>query len=504
MAEAVFRGAFGDDPPRDHWLDEKIARAYPEGGWRAYYDAIARNGNPPEQIGRFEAAGIILQPKQLEFAAWARRLDDVEGLAEELGAPELGFGGAKGPGKSFVMFGQAAVDDCWRFDGLKVLYLRRVGKRALEQATDLVLAVLPHVDHKFVRDEVRFPNGSRILVGHFNNDKEALNYAGIEYDLIIIEETTHLSEATYKALRQSARSSKIGWRPRLYNGTNPLGVGHNWYKKRFVDHERRHKQVQDRKRKFIFATVLDNHFVNDEYIGNLQELTGAQKRAYLDGDWDVSAGAYFENFNRHLHEIDPISPALHWDVWASMDYGYNHWNVIYLHAMDDDGIVYTFDEIRHRKYHPDQIVPELAERAEGYGLTLNKLSPFYAGTDVFAKTGAARKTVAEQYKALGIKLTMADTGPGSRVAGAHHLSKLLGNPEQDVAPTWFITSNCAMLLETMGYLEVDPHNPEDVLKVDCDGDTGEGGDDAYDAARYGLKRTRRSKARHGTGASKYA
>jgi hypothetical protein len=61
-----------------------------------------------------------------------------------------------------------------------------------------------------------------------------------------------------------------------------------------------------------------------------------------------------------------------------------------------------------------------------------------------------------------------------------------------------------MLLETMGYLEVDPHNPEDVLKVDCDGDTGEGGDDAYDAARYGLKRTRRSKARHGTGASKYA
>ena len=31
----------------------------------------------------------------------------------------------------------------------------------------------------------------------------------------------------------------------------------------------------------------------------------------------------------------------------------------------------------------------------------------------------------------------------------------------------------------------DPHRPEDVLKVDIDED-GEGGDDAYDACRYGI------------------
>jgi hypothetical protein len=37
----------------------------------------------------------------------------------------------------------------------------------------------------------------------------------------------------------------------------------------------------------------------------------------------------------------------------------------------------------------------------------------------------------------------------------------------------------------MPYLEADPNNPEDVLKVDTD-DQGNGGDDPYDAVKYGL------------------
>jgi hypothetical protein len=35
----------------------------------------------------------------------------------------------------------------------------------------------------------------------------------------------------------------------------------------------------------------------------------------------------------------------------------------------------------------------------------------------------------------------------------------------------------------------DPHRPEDVLKVDCD-DEGNGGDDWYDAFRYGVMAAR--------------
>jgi len=471
-------------------LDVKVARAYPGGGWAAYRIAVAAAGNPADQIERFEAAGVILQPKQLEFAAWARRVDDAPHIEGETGTPEIGMGGAKGPGKSFALFAVAAVDDCQRFAGLKVLYLRKTGKRAQEQIEDLVGAVLDQVPHVYTKGRLRFPNGSQIIIGHFNNEKEALNYAGLEYDEIIIEEATTLTEKAHKALRQSARTSKEGWRPRIYNSTNPLGVGHKFYKKRFIDHERKHKAVEHRTRKFIFATVDDNNFVNPDYRGNLDELTGVEKRAYRDGDWEVSAGAYFDAWMYDLHVTDSFVPPRQWETWASMDYGFNHWNMIHLHAQNGDGVIYTFAELALRKHYPAEVVPLLRVMLSLYERTVGELREVRAGNDVFNKTGAAEKSVAEQYRALGVEIKPAITDAGSRVLGAHHMSALLGNPERAILPRWFVTRNCARLIETMPVLEHDPHNPEDVLKIDCD-EHGEGGDDAYDCARYGLLRDKK-------------
>lgn len=479
-------------------LDEKVAKFYPadatphltslQASWAQYHAAIAAFGNPPDQIDNFHRARIILQPKQLEFSAWARQVDAaraIEGV--ERGAPEVGMGGAKGPGKSYGVYTQMTVDDCQRYDGLKWLYLRMTGKRALEQIEDLVMMVLRHVPHKYTRGRVDFPNGSYVLIGHFRTESEAMNYAGIEYDGITVEEATHLRGRVHQALRQSARTSKRGWRPRLYNTTNPLGVGHKEYKQRFIDHERKYAGVMERTRKFIFATVHDNRAVNSDYRGTLESLTGVERRAYLEGDWDVSAGAYFDQWRYETHVVPAFTPRRTWQKWASMDYGFNHWNVIQLHATDEDGVTYTFAELAHRKHYPEQIVPQLRETLTEHGMTLNDLEQFYAGSDVFSKTGAAKLSVAEQYKALGVTLVAAQMGPGSRVAGAHHIARLLGNPALEQPPRWKITENCKRLIETMPYLEADPNNPEDVLKVDAD-ENGDGGDDAYDCAKYGLFR----------------
>ena len=48
-----------------------------------------------------------------------------------------------------------------------------------------------------------------------------------------------------------------------------------------------------------------------------------------------------------------------------------------------------------------------------------------------------------------------------------------------------IHPRCARLIETLPRMQHDEHRPEDVLKVDCD-EEGNGGDDAYDAFRYGV------------------
>jgi len=54
-----------------------------------------------------------------------------------------------------------------------------------------------------------------------------------------------------------------------------------------------------------------------------------------------------------------------------------------------------------------------------------------------------------------------------------------------IKPTLYVHERCARLIETIPALQHDPHRPEDVLKIDCDED-GDGGDDAYDSARYGI------------------
>lgn len=478
IAEAMFVNS------RQARLNALVKRAYPTGGWSEYRYWIAYHGNPADQIENFENAGIILQPKQLELCSWARRIDNTGHVGDEQGTPEIGIGGARGPGKSFGLFAQAAVDDCVRFPGCKVLYLRKVGKKAREQLFDLVQAILGYVDHKFTQDKITFPNGSRILIGHFRDEKEALNYLGLEYDVIILEEATTLSGRAHEAMRNANRTSSW-WRPRIYNSTNPLGPWHQGYKKRFIDHERKYADLFDRSRKFIFATVEDNKFVNEDYIGNLDSMTGVELEAYRYGNWDVSAGAYFDEYNYDRHTVEPfLELPRHWPIWASMDYGFQHWNMIYFHTKFD-GVTYTFHEIAHRKHYVDEIVPDIKQALVRYGRQIHHLDKLLVGSDVFAVKGESRKTIAGQYEDAGLRLTLAETGPGSRIAGAHQMSKMLGNVQRGIDPTWKITRNCTRLLDTLPYMERNPNNPEDVKKVDCD-EHGNGGDDAYDAVRYGL------------------
>lgn len=466
-------------------LDGLVARAYPDGGWAEYRQWIEIHGNPPDQIERFEKAGIIMQPKQLEFCAWARRMDTNDCIEGESGTPELGIGGARGGGKSHIVFSQAALDDCARFAGCKVLYLRRIGKTAKEQLFDLIGAVLGHTRHVATDGLIRFPNGSRIRVGHFQYEKDISNYLGMGYEIIIVEEFTTLSKRMRLSLRDSNRTS-MDMTPRMYNSTNPLGVGHQWYKKLFILHERKYGDVMNRCRKFIAATVDDNKFVNVKYRENLEENTGAELRAYRYGDWDISAGAYFDTWDYDLHTIEQMDVPSHWPVWASMDYGFQHWNMIYFHTRYD-GMTYTFHELAHRQHYVAEIVPDIKTALAEYGRTIYSLEVFLVGSDVFARRGEAKKTVAQQYEAAGIKMTAAMTGPGSRVAGAHHLAKMLGNPARQIDPKVKITRNCPQLIDCVPSLERNPNNPEDVRKVDMD-DDGEGGDDPYDGWRYGLYR----------------
>jgi hypothetical protein len=429
-------------------------------------------GCPRDQVKNFLMAGVVLQPRQLVASAAARRCDHADGPVA------IGYGGARGGGKSHWLLAQMGADDCQRVPGLKCLLLRKVGKANMEQFEDLRRRLFGKLKHEFsaYRGVLAFANGSRIIAGHFQSEKDIDAYLGLEYDVIGVEEATTLTSRKYQDISTCCRTSKPNWRPRIYSTTNPGGVGHAWYRSRFVVPmlERREAETI-----FVPARVGDNAFNNPEYRKVLEGLTGWQKRAWLDGDWDIAAGQYFTTFRREVHVLPDFDETRAVEWFAALDYGFAHYTVCLLGCKDGDGNTFIVDEHAERLWLPQRHAAAIKTMLARHGLDTLCLRRFVAGADVFSRQSDGT-TIAGQYAKLGISLRCANT---DRVNGWAEVLQGFGDVEGGVKPTLFIHPRCGRLLETLPALQHDPNRPEDVLKVDADED-GIGGDDAADALRY--------------------
>ena len=445
----------------------------------SYFKFGALHGCPADQIRHFCKARVVLQAKQLAASAAARLCDRPEGPTA------IGFGGARGGGKSFWLLSQMALDDCQRFPGLKCLLLRKVGKSNLESFEDLRRRLLTRLPHAFSasRGLLTFPNGSRIVLGHYQCEKDIDAYLGLEYDVIGLEEATTLNSRKAHDIVTCCRTSKLGWRPRIYSTTNPGGVGHGWYRTTYVTPFQQRAETGTR---FIPATINDNAFTNPDYRHTLDNLTGWQKRAWRDGDWDIAAGQFFTNFRREVHVVDDfdLNRAVTW--FAALDYGFTHYTVVLLGCEDGDGNFLIVDEHAARSWVPETHAAAIKTMFARYHITLTPrwsysitLRRFVAGADVFARQSNG-STIAQQYADLGITLRPANT---DRVNGWAEILKRLGDSAASAHPSLFIHRRCTRLIDTLPALQHDPNRPEDVLKTDPD-EHGLGGDDAADALRY--------------------
>lgn len=456
--------------------------------WARYAIAAKTAGVPADQFKNFASAKIVLNPTQLRFSATARTADIKDGPIE------IGFGGARGGGKSHGLIAQLGADDCQRFKGLKCLLLRKAAKSNIENFQDLRLKIFGRLKHAFVEKNktLYFRNGSRIVLGHFQNERDIENYLGLEYDVIALEEATTLSPAKIKQIQTCCRTSKPGWRPRMYNNTNPGGVGHAFYRAKFILPYRAHKETTTR---FIPSLPTDCPQNNEEYITVLDSLTGWQKKAWRFGDWDIAAGQFFTTFRNDLkenggHIVEHFDPLKARQWFLSFDYGFKHYTAVYLGAECDDGL-YIVDEycerLRLPKQNADGIKEMIGRQSIGgindkRKLEVRDLKSVVAGHDVFAKERDG-KSVADDYHTHGIDLKPANI---ERINGWAEMMNLLGDPEAKPVPQparMWIHRRCARLIECLPILEHDPNRPEDVLKVDCD-DDGIGGDDPGDSLRY--------------------
>jgi len=446
--------------------DEIVIEAGPE--LETYVNTAFEAGCPADQLENFIQAGYVAQPKQLEFHAAARQCDEAGGPVK------VAQGGTRGSAKTHAAFAQVALDDCQRVAGLKWLFLRNIKKAATESFGDLVLKILYAMPHEFAEGKIGFPNGSRIIVGGFKDEKDIDKYLGIEYDGIVIEEPTLLSQTKADKVEGSLRTTMPGWRARMYLGTNPGGIGHLWFREMFVLPWR---EGRERETRFISSTYRDNAFLAPEYVAYLERLTGDLRRIWTEADWDAFEGQVVGEWRHELHVIDVRDlpeDFEFWPKWRALDWGLAAPFCCLFFARDPDtGRVYVYRELYRAGMNTKRQAGMIVENSPpGENLTLT-----YADPSLWSKKDYKGKVIstADEMRLYGAPLTKAEN---DRLMGVRKVHDVLGMLPDGRPGLVIVRENCPNMIRTLPALPRDANRPED---VDTNAE-----DHGYDTLRYGL------------------
>lgn len=455
-------------------------------------ETAKRAGCPRDQVKRLIEAGYIPLPWQWEFHSAAREADKPEGPVD------IGAGGARGPGKSHMVLSQAALDDCQRVPKLKGLFLRQTAIASKESFDDLIdKVILGHIPFERTNNVLRFTNGSRIILGGFQDEKDIDKYIGIEYDFIIVEELNQLTEEKYIKLRGSLRTSKPNWRPRMYTSFNPGGIGHSFIKNRYIEPFRAKTQSRTR---FIGSTYKSNPYLNPEYITYLEELSGDIGKAWREGDWDLFAGQFFSEWRYDRHVVKPFPIPDHWIKLRSIDPAGRagitscHW-----YALDTEGNIWVYREYYQTGKDHDEHAKNIAKLSEGESYPYTCIDGA-----AFSKLGLP-ETTAEVYERNGVKgLT---PSMKNRIMGWNTVHEYLRWEEKDSLgllrePKIKFFSTCVNLIRNIPLAIHDDKNPEDIksfiskVMIEQGGYVIEGNEhqDALDELRYLLQTLRAQKS----------
>ena len=461
------------------------------------------------------------------------------------------FGGAAGPGKTKALLMEAILQ-AHDFPGVNTLLLRRTFPELEGSLLQYFRREVPrdlYRSYSESKHQVEWLNGSVTRFGYCANENDVYQYQGGEYLFIGVDELTHFTLRQWQFLTSRNRCSAPRSYPNMAGATNPGNIGHSWVKALWVDRQpaagmERADEYRAADYDFIPARFSDNPiFATDEnYKATLTALPEHLKRAFLDGDWDVIAGQYFDRFDlrRHVGRAEEIEWKPWWPRWISIDWGFEHPAATYWHAqapavqprLDTASGRETFSwqpeplsaagpeisagagnicersreyanaqieqsaraatrVVTYREYVTHRTAPRdlarqiiarsvarnIARSVDGRSSpekTNEKIEAIYLSPDAFARR-TDEASIAEQMGDVFVAAGLPRPIPADddRIGGWMLMYQMLDAGE------WLITENCIELIRVLPTLIRDPARVEDAEKMD--------GDDAADAARYGLK-----------------
>tara|TARA_R110000824_G_scaffold129802_2_gene291379 strand:- start:167 stop:1048 length:882 start_codon:yes stop_codon:yes gene_type:complete len=255
---------------------------------------------------------------------------------------------------------------------------------------------------------------------------------------------------------------------------NPGGAGAHWVKKRYVHPSEPNESFVGKDgltRKFIPARLDDNPYLSKDgrYEQMLKALPDVQRKQLLEGDWDITEGAAFTEFDVMEHVITPFEIPIGWERLKGIDYGYASESSCVWGCVDPtDGTLIIYREL----YRKGLTGVDLAQMITNMELQ----DPFSVqgvlDTAAWNRTGTTGPTVGETLQRAGHKLRRADK---NRIQGKIQIHEYL-RVQPSGRPKIQIFNTCPNLIRELQSLPLDKSNPEDV-------DT-HAPDHAYDALRY--------------------
>ncbi len=375
-------------------------------------------------------------------------------------ARHICYGGARGGGKSWAARTKAVLL-CGYYPGLKVLLMRRTFPELMENHVRPLQAILAKAaQYKATENAFLFPNGSILKLGYCATEADVYQYQGQEWDVIILEEATHFTETQMQFLTTCNRSTRSDFKARMYYTCNPGNVGHGWVKRLFIDKD---YKGTERPEDYVFipARVYDNRVLMEtdpDYVRTLENLPEAQRRAFLDGDWDVFAGQYFSEWRRELHTMDPIPIQPWWQVYRALDYGLDRLACLWC-AFDEVGNAYVFREL----CVSNTIVSDAARMILSAGD--EPVTATFMPSDLLGRSSQTGVSIYEAFANAGLR---GDPVSNPRVPGWLNLKEWL-HPVDDgtgnLRPRLRIFNTCRELIRCLPQLQyAKTGDPSDVAK----------------------------------------
>lgn len=406
-------------------------------------------------------------------------------------AKHVGFGGARGGGKSWVVRYKARLL-ALHFAGIKELIVRKTYPELIANHINTLRKEL-HGIATYNKQEkcFFFPNGSTIKFGYCASDGDLDQYQGAEYDVIFLDEATNLREEWIRKITACVRGVN-DFPKRIYYTFNPGGVGHGYMKRLFID--RRYESGEDPDDYvFIQSLVTDNKVLmasQPDYIRQLEALPPKLREAWLYGRWDIYEGQFFEDLRlepdpdachkagisieeardqgRWTHVIEPLDLNAQgrrgWQIYRSYDFGYAKPFSCAWWAVDHDGTLYRILELygctdtpnEGVKWTPDQQFQRIAQ--------FEREHPWLRGKRIL---GVADPAIWDASRGDSIADTAAkyglyfDPGDHERIAGWMQCHYRLQFDEQGY-PRMYVFSNCKGFIRTVPLMMYDEHKPEDL------------------------------------------